>query len=92
MGERKQPTPAPANQTKPDPPPPAPPPRRRATDRVTPAFMPGRDRRIPVRSKASGREGFAYPDDPHVWVEGPGIAGWYRLESIGRDFITEDEK
>jgi hypothetical protein len=59
----------------------------------TPArgFMAGRDRTLRVRSKFSGKEGYAYPDDPHVWVEGPGVSGWYRPEALERDFLKESD-
>lgn len=40
-----------------------------------------------VRSKASGQEGLLFPNDPHVYIEGNGVGGWYRVESIDRDFI-----
>lgn len=96
MGNRREPRSRPANQVKPSPPPS--PPQRVSADenkqyfpRTSPPTTRGRDRRIPVRSKASGVEGYAYVDDPHIWVEGRGIAGWYRLESIGKDFIAEGE-
>jgi hypothetical protein len=53
--------------------------------------MAGRDRTLRVRSKFSGKEGYAYPDDPHVWVEGPGVSGWYRPEALERDFLKESD-
>ena len=56
---------------------------------LAPGFMPMRHGATKVRSKFSGKEGLAYTADPHVWVEGPGVAGWYRLETLQRDFIIE---
>ena len=64
--------------------------RRRASDRAP--FMPALDDAVYVRSKFSGNEGLAYIHDPHIWVEGPGIAGWYRLSSLERDFIRESDQ
>lgn len=40
-----------------------------------------------VRSKMSGCEGLAYPDDPHVYVEGPNVAGWYRRDELEKQFL-----
>lgn len=42
---------------------------------------------VKVRSKFSGKEGMAFVDDPHVYVEGPNVAGWYRQADIDRDFL-----
>jgi hypothetical protein len=64
--------------------------KKRFRDSVAP-FTPGRGRAVSVRSKMSGKEGLAYPDDPHVWVEGLGVAGWYRRETLDRDFIKESD-
>jgi hypothetical protein len=64
--------------------------RERFRNSVAP-FMPGRGRAVPIRSKLSGKVGLAYPDDPHVWVEGQGVAGWYRRETLDRDFIKESD-
>lgn len=52
---------------------------------------PPEPRQVKVRSKMSGKEGIAYVADPHVWVEGRGVAGWYRRETIDRDFIKESD-
>lgn len=46
-----------------------------------------RGRVIRVRSKMSGFEGLAYPDDPHVYVEGPNVAGWYRRNDLPERFL-----
>lgn len=53
-----------------------------------------RGRRMRIRSKMSGLEGWAFPDDPHVYVEGTagqGLSGWYRRETLDRDFLKVDE-
>lgn len=77
MGDRKAPRPRPSNQTKPAPPP------------APPGFMTGRGRALRVRSKASGKEGVVFIDDPQFFVDGQGVAGWYRLETLHRDFLVD---
>lgn len=42
---------------------------------------------VKVRSKFSGKEGVCFVNDPHVFVEGAGIVGWYRQADIDRDFL-----
>lgn len=43
---------------------------------------------VRVRSRFSGREGVAYVNDPKVFVDGPGVTGWYRRSAIVREFIV----
>lgn len=52
--------------------------------------MAKRGRAVHVRSRQSGKDGICYPDDLYVWIEGPGVAGWYRPDTLKRDFIVED--
>src|SRR5258707_5473433 len=55
------------------------------------ARVPDAGRPVRVRSKLSGKEGTVLLDDPQVWVEGAGIAGWYRRETLLRDFLILEE-
>ena len=57
------------------------------TIQADPEFMKKAGRAVPVWSKLSGFEGYAYVEDPHVWIEGPGISGWYRRSILERDFL-----
>lgn len=64
----------------------------KAEPKPDPKFMPGRGAGTPFRSKWSGKTGTAYLSDPHVWVEGPYVAGWYRLAEVERDFLIVEEE
>ena len=46
-----------------------------------------RGRAIRVRSKFSGAEGVVFPNDPHIYIEGPNVGGWYRRSDVVKDFL-----